>query len=173
MNYLRKMFSLCAIAAIVTVVSCKDDDPESSKCENGAFQMTRNGETVTGTSFNNTLVKAVTAGVPGKRMDIRATTASGSQIIITLTDLSTGTNGDGVTTDDDYVSFDDLSDPADNTFFFTIIENGVSLPFTDGELDITACDASAKSVSGTFSFSFDEDVVTNGSFTKMCYSIAK
>jgi hypothetical protein len=172
MNHLKKMLGLCVIAALIIVVSCKKDDPEPANCENGQFQMIRNGETVTGVSFNNTLIKANSGGVPGKRMDIRATDATGTQVIITFNDLSSGTSGDGVSTDD-YVSFDDLSSASENTFFFTIIENGIGAPFTDGELDITACDPDKKIVSGTFSFSFGEDIVTNGSFTNMCYSVTQ
>jgi hypothetical protein len=129
-----------------------------------------NDELATGSSFNNTLLKASTGGTAVKRMDIRATDAEGRQLIITISDQTTGTNGDGVSTDL-YIPFDDVTTGTENTFFFTIIENGISYPFIDGSLDITSCDASGKKVSGTFSFSDDDFQVTNGSFTNMCYTV--
>ena len=103
-------------------------------------------------------------------MDIRATDAEGRQLIITVSDQTSGTNGDGVSTDP-YIPFEDVTTGTENTFFFTIIEDGVSYSFSDGNLDIMSCDASGKKVSGTFSFSDDDFQVTNGTFTSMCYTV--
>ncbi len=66
MNNLKKMLSLCVIAAFVTAISCNEDDPAGS-CENGQFQMTRNGEPVTGVSFENTLGEYIKRGLPEKK----------------------------------------------------------------------------------------------------------
>jgi hypothetical protein len=160
--------SVFALFLLLGLNACKDDDSDS--CQNGTFEMTVDGEEVTGGDFNNTLVKANSAGTDGKRMDLRATDNQGRTLIITFTDLSTGKNGDGVSTDE-YIPFDDISTGSENTFFFTLITDDVSYPFTDGTLDITSCDANAKQVSGTFSFSNDDIAVSNGSFTNMCYRV--
>jgi hypothetical protein len=160
--------SVFALFIVLGLNACKDDDSES--CQNGSFGMTINGVDATGSSYNNTLVKGNSAGSDGKRMDIRVTDSDGRELIITFTDLSTGTNGDGVSTGE-YISFDEISTGTENVFFFTLTVDGVSYPFTDGELDITSCDANAKQVSGTFSFSDADFSVTNGTFTNMCYRV--
>lgn len=158
--------SVLMLFVMVGLGACKDDDSEP--CQNGTFEMTVNGEHVMASSFNNTLLKGNSAGADGKRMDIRATDAEGRQLIITLTDLSTGTSGDGISTDE-YIPFDEVTTGTENVFMFTIIEDDVSYSFIDGNLDITSCDANAKQVSGTFSFSDEDFEVINGSFTNMCY----
>jgi|SRR5688572_22440139 hypothetical protein len=172
MKKLMKMLGVAALLAVVSLSACSDDSSDS--CQNGTLEMTVNGDAVTGSSFNNTLLKAVSMGTPGKRMDIRATDSDGRQLIISFSDLTTGTDGNGVTTDDDYIPFDDVLTGTENVFFFTIIDDdGSTYMFTDGTLDITSCDASAKQVSGTFSFSDPDFEVTSGSFTDMCYRIVK
>jgi hypothetical protein len=170
MKNLRKMLGVSALSVMVSLSACKKDDPKPEACENGTFKATVNGTTATGSSFNNTLVKAKAGATSAKRMDIRATDAEGRQLIITISDQTAGTNGDGVSTDP-YIPFEDVTTGTENTFFFTIIEDGVSYLFSDGNLDITSCDASAKKVSGTFSFSDEDFQVTNGSFTNMCYTV--
>lgn len=164
------MLGVFALSVMISLSACKQDDPEPEACENGTFEVTVNGDAVTGNSFNNTLFKGSSAGTSGKRMDIRATDTDGRQFIISFTDLSTGTNGKGVSTAE-YTAIDDVVTGSENAFFFTIIEGGVSESFTDGDLDITTCDADAKKISGTFSFSYGDLEVTNGSFTDMCYTI--
>jgi hypothetical protein len=137
----------------VFLFSCdKEDDSSGESCENGTFTMTLNEVNVVTSSFNNTLLKSESAGKEGKRMDIRATDESGRQLIITFTDLSTGKNGNGVSTDE-YVPFVEVVTGEENTFFFTFIEaNGISYYVIDGIFDITGCNADAKTISGTFSF---------------------
>jgi hypothetical protein len=162
--------SVLALFAVVGLHACKDDDSDS--CQNGSFEMTVDGDAAVGSTFNSTLLKSTSVGTAGKRMDIRATDSEDRQLIITFTDLTNGTSGDGVSTDE-YISFDDISTGMENTFFFTLIIDDVSYPFADGTLDITSCDADAKQVSGTFSFSDGDIDVTNGSFTNMCYRIIK
>jgi len=125
MKNLSKMLGVSAMSVIVSLSACKKDDPKPDACESGSFKATVNSELATGSSFNNTLVKGNSAGANGKRMDIRATDNEGRQLIITFTDLSTGTNGDGVSTDA-YIPFDDVTTGPENTFLFTIIEGGVS-----------------------------------------------
>lgn len=163
-----KMLSVFALFAVASFFACNDDS--ETKCESGAFAMTINSETITDVSFNNTLFKGNSGGSDGKRMDIRATDSEGRQLIITFTDLSTGTSGNGVSTDA-YIPFDDITTGTENVFFFTIIDGMDTYTFFDGTLDITSCDADAKKVSGTFSFSDGDFEVTNGSFTDVCYSV--
>ena len=170
MKNLRKMLGVSAVSIMVILSACKKDDPQPESCENGMFKATVNGTTATGSSFSNTLVKTNAGAASVKRMDIRATDAEGRQLIITISDQTTGTNGDGVSTDP-YIPFEDVTTGTENTFFFTIIEDAVSYSFSDGNLDITSCDSSSKKVSGTFSFSDDDFQVTNGTFTNMCYTV--
>lgn len=169
MNRVVSKLSVLSLIAIIAVNACKSDDPESS-CQNGSFEMTFNGEQVTGVSFNNTLLKGNSGGVDAKRMDVRATDSKGRQLIISFTDQTTSSPANGVSTDE-YVAFDDVTSSNQNAFFFTVVESGISYPIADGNLDITSCDASTLQVSGTFSFSSDEHTVTDGSFTNMCYTI--
>ena len=158
------MIAVCAIA-----LSCDKDDPDAEACEGGVFEMAFNGEHVVSSTFNNTLIQGTSAGSAGKRMDVRATDADGRQLIITFTDLSTA-GGNCVSTDE-YISFDDITTGTENTFMFTVMENGVSESFTDGTLDITSCDADARKISGTFSFSFGDTEVSDGSFKDLCYKV--
>jgi hypothetical protein len=127
---------------------------------------------VTAASLDNTLLKASTGATDAKRMDIRATDAEGRMLIISFNDLSTGATGNGISIEA-YVSIDDIATGTENTFFFTIIEDGVSYPFMDGTLDITSCDANALQVSGTFSFSDQDYEVTSGTFTNVCYRVVQ
>ena len=170
MKKVVKLLCVFALAITVGLTSCSDDGGDSKSCENGTFDMTLDGVHFTGKSFNNTLLKATDGGTPGKRVDIRATDASGLQVIITFTDLTTGTTGDGVSTDE-YISFEEVMTGDENVFLFTIIDGQESYFFTEGSLDITSCDAANKQVSGTFSFTDGDIEVTNGSFTNMCYTI--
>src|SRR5688500_18779788 len=125
MKNLRRLSAIRVLFVMVIFFACKKDDPEPAACENGTFEMTFNGELVTGASFNNTLLKGNSAGSDGKRMDIRATDPDGRQLIITFTDLSTGTTGNCVSTDE-YIPVDDVTTGTENTFMFTIIQHGVS-----------------------------------------------
>lgn len=169
MKKIATKLSMFALAGMVVIGACKDDDSDS--CDNGSFEMTLNGDPVSGKSFNNTLLKWNDAGEAGKRMDIRATDDQGREVIITFTDNTTGSDGNGVTTEDVYVSMDDTMSPDDNTAFASIYSGDDQLYLLyDGELDITACDASKKQVSGTFSFNDGENEIS-GTFTNMCYRI--
>ena len=96
------MLAVSALSVMVSLSACKKDDPKPESCENGTFKATVNGLNATGSTFNNTLVKANSGAVSVKRMDIRATDAEGRQLIITISDQTTGTNGDGVSTDHVY-----------------------------------------------------------------------
>lgn len=165
-----KILSMVALSSLFLLFSCKDDEPEI--CENGTFIATINGKDMDVVSFNNTLVKGkdvAVIGMEGKRIDIRAWDADGKQLVIIIRDVSTGKNGDGVSTDE-YASFYNVIG-GNNYFHFVIIEDGVSYPFYDGTLDVTSCDSAKKKISGTFSFSDGNFEVTNGSFTNMCYAI--
>ena len=165
-----KNLSVFALVVMLSLSACSDDD--SNSCQNGSLEMTINGDHVTGSSFDNTLLKGNDGGVEGKRMDIRATDASGRMLIITISDRSTGASGNGISTDE-YVSMSEIDTGMENIFFFTIVDGDVSYSFVEGSLDITSCDENAKQISGTFSFSDGEFVVTNGSFTDLCYRIVK
>jgi hypothetical protein len=170
---LKKFLGISLLSATIALPACKNDDPEPkpATCESGVFESTINGSVSTGISFNNTLEKA-----GGKRMDIRATDAQGRQVIVSFIDYSTGREGDGVSTDE-YIPFAESYGTenfgTENTCSFTLTEGGISYYFINGTLDITSCDANAKKISGTFSFSEGDQAVTNGSFTDMCYSIIK
>ena len=167
MKNLIKTLSILMLLALVGLDACKKDDPKPAvtTCD-GTLSATMNSALFTGATFNNTLLKSSGA----KRMDIRATDSKGRQVIITFNDLSSGTTGNGVSTDA-YIPVDDISTGTENTFFFTIIDNSVSDIITSGSLDITSCNADTKKVSGTFSFSDGDYVVTAGTFTNLCYTI--
>jgi hypothetical protein len=170
---MKKFFrnlSVFTLIAAVGLGACKDDDSDS--CDNGTFAMTLNADDYAGKDFDNTLVIGESAGFDGKRMDIRATDSQGRQLIITFTDMTSGKEGNGVTTEDVYIPMSDIGSQTDSYFFFTLIDGDVSYPFIDGTLDITSCDASKKQVSGTFTF-YDGENEANGSFTNMCYRIIK
>jgi hypothetical protein len=161
--------AIVALALAVGTNGCSNDD-EQQNCENGAFSLLLNGESVTALGVNNTMLKGSSSGAAGKRIDIRATDAEGRQYIVTFTDLTNGTSGNCVTTDD-YIPFSEVTTGTENVFMFTVIENGVSDHYEDGFLDVTNCDESKRQVSGTFSFGDSEYNVSNGAFTNMCYDI--
>jgi hypothetical protein len=167
MKNLMKTLSILMLLALVGLDACKKDDPKPAVTCDGTLGAAMNNAQFTGATFNNTLLKS--SGT--KRMDIRATDSKGRQLIITFTDLSSGTTGNGISTDA-YVAFDDVSTGTENTFFFTIIENSADM-ITSGSLDITSCNADTKKVSGTFSFSDGDYVVTAGTFTNLCYTIVQ
>jgi major membrane immunogen (membrane-anchored lipoprotein) len=169
MKMFASKLSAFALVALVVLNGCKDDDDDSNSCKNGAFEMTFNNEEVTGDNFNNTLLKAGDGASATKRMDIRVNDSEGRELIITISDPSNGTSGNGISTDE-YTPFDDIVSADEKTFFFTLTIDNVSSSYTDGILDITSCDASARQVSGTFAFGDDEYTVS-GSFTDMCYWI--
>jgi hypothetical protein len=169
----RKNLSACALMLIVVMSGCKKDDPEPDACKGAKFEMVYDGQPFTGVSFENTLIKASTDDYAGKRMDIRATDASGNTMIITFIDNSTGVEGNGISTDD-YVAIDDASSAleTDHTFFATILHSdGLAGAFYEGTFDLTACDADRQTVSGTFSFSNGEETVATGAFSDLCYTV--
>jgi hypothetical protein len=165
-----KTLSVIALVAVFSISSCKDDDDKSGSCENGAFHMTIDGEHFMAVSFDNTLLKGTDAGTDAKRIDIRATDAGGKQIIITFMDPNNGLSSNCVTTDE-YIPFGEATTGTENVFMFTIFEDDMSFSIIEGSFDLTSCDASAQTVSGTFSFSDENVEVTNGSFTNMCYRV--
>jgi hypothetical protein len=167
MKKFMRMLSVLTLLVVVSLSACKDD-PAPETCQNGTFEAKVNGDLASGSSFDNTLLKA--AGT--KRTDIRATDANGRQLIITVSDQSTGTEGNGISTGE-YIPFDDVMTGTENSFFFTIIDNDVTYPFIQGSLDITSCDADKKKVSGTFSFAGDGFEVMNGTFTDLCYTVVQ
>lgn len=162
--------SILALFSLTLLNACKDDD-DTSSCDNGTYELMINGEEMSTNSFNNTLVKGNDGALAGKRMDIRTKDSEGRELIITISDVSTGASGNGISTDE-YISFDEITSAGENSFFFTIIDDNISYPFAEGNLDITACDATKKQVSGTFSFE-GEGYEVSGTFTDMCYRIIK
>ena len=166
MKNVMKLVSVFALFVLVGLSACKKDETKGATCEGGSFEATINSTVVTDVTFYNTLLK----GGAAKRMDIRATDANNRQVIITFNDLSTGSASNGVSTDA-YIPFEDVTTGTENTFLFTIIEGDNSYSFISGSLDITSCDAGAKKISGTFSFSDADFEVTNGSFTNVCYTV--
>jgi hypothetical protein len=170
MKKLALKMSAFALVLLTMFNACKDDD--SASCDNGSFDLTVNAEEMSKSSFNNTLVKGNNGSVAGKRMDIRAKDGEGLELIITISDVSTGAIGNGISIDE-YISVDEISGGDENTFFFTIIEDNDDVyTYTEGSLDITACDPNEKQVSGTFSFE-GEGYEVSGTFTDMCYRIVK
>lgn len=169
----RKTLSASALMLIVVMSGCKKDDPEPDACKDAKFEMVLEGETFTAVSFQNTLIKLATDAYSGKRMDIRASDASGKMIIITFNDLSTGTEGNGVSTDD-YISADEVDSPeeSDHVFFGTLMQNNSIInAFVEGTFDLTACDADRQTISGNFTFTDGEVTVASGSFTDLCYTV--
>ena len=167
MEKFLKALGVFTLVVLVNLTACKDDD---DSCENGTFEMSINGNPFTAKDFDNTMAAGESLGFDGKRIDIRATDAQGRQLILTLFDMTSGSEGPCVTTSDVYIPMDDMTNGFQNIFFFTLTDDGVVDGFNEGTLRITSCDSKKKRISGEFTLAND-DTAGSGSFTNMCYRI--
>lgn len=176
-----KIFA-CALSLslLCFLSSCDKDDPDAGCNGQGYFSVKINGIDWVSTSFNNTLVVGSVGGVGGKRMDIRAIDKDGNTLYLSFTDLTTGTLGDCVAPDADYIPFEDVVTGDENVYTVTYIDsnNITQAILIDGTLDITECNETNKTVSGTFTFSgtdnnADPFAGTEGTFTDVCYKVLR
>ncbi len=133
------------------LVSCSDD---SNSGPEPTFSVVVNGQqTWEGVGFINSLEKFsdTVILITGKRMDIRVSNKDGENIVITATDIKTGTAGNCITLGDGYIlpSFDSLS----LAFNYNKDPNNSAGSFAyGGFLNITECNEQDKRISGEFAF---------------------
>jgi hypothetical protein len=160
-----------------------DTNPASMECkvENNNWRAT---------SFSNRLVRSSTSAYMGKRLDISGVALNGSTITLTISDPSSGIQGDGIKPDTyhtnvylnlppDYQSGTPVKGAVGTYMQLTDQKLYISdLSEGDGQIIITACDAVRKTVSGTFSFTADSMTDTGkvtiaaGTFTNLSYNVA-
>jgi hypothetical protein len=170
---------LLAVFSALVLTSCnKDKEVNENTPSQGSFSCKIDGVPFTATSFNNTLI----GDVSGKRLDIRATDATGKQIIVTVNDLDVlGTNfshlGDSVFVDvfeNDPVGLASVGTLmyTDNSYAMTEMDGGKDAGF----VKLNSSDLSSKKVSGVFAFQIynyvtDETInITDGVFTNVVYT---
>ena len=154
---------------------CKKDEPDATPkgSDDGTMTAKIDGVDWASTSEQNTVL--VYFG-QGKRMDLRGVSDNGTQMILSMEDENFASDEMAVGT---YTSGDNSSDNA----LFTYSTGGYSSGYFDegGTITITAINATAKKVSGTFSFktvnpfasSQDTVRVSNGTFTGLKYVVYK
>jgi len=175
---LCKLVVIAILSAFVLTSCNKDKETEENAPLQGSFSCKIDGELFTATSFNNTVIGDAT----GKRLDIRATDASGKQVIVTINDL------DVIGTDFSHVGdsvFVDIyeNSPLGLATLGTIItdDSFVMSMGLDGGKEagfaiLTSSDLSSKKISGKFEFLLDDFKndktisVTEGTFTDVVYT---
>lgn len=181
-------FLLLMSFILFVTYSCKkkDDTPADACSTAGTFTCKIDGVLFTGKTYTNTLLVGTSGGVDTKRLDIRATDASGKQIIVSVTEQRDGLVGDGFpTTYNDYnldvsLNYCNSSGTGCNAALLTI-GSVISSPVSDsGPVRVTACDITNKKISGTFSgtitpfgSSSPMHTVTEGVFTNVCYTVIR
>lgn len=184
----RKIFSaLLLLLTVVSLSSCNKETEPKPAAPPG-MECKINNVSWKAATFNNTLVEKPTALYAGKRMDIRGTAADGTILMLTISEPSTTANG-GIKPDTyytnvlrnlppNYVSGTPVKGALGTYMSLRTQQFSVSdLEATEGQIVITACDATKKTVSGTFFFkavNFDDDSVldvTSGTFTSLSYTV--
>ena len=186
----KKLFSaLLLLLTVVSLSSCnKDTEPKPAPAAPPGMECKINNVSWKAATFNNTLVQEPTAMYPGKRMDIRGTAADGTTLILTVSEPSTTANG-GIKVDTYYTGI--LQNLPPNYVSGTPVKGALGtylvalaqkfymsdVDATEGQIVITACDATKETVSGTFIFNVinldDESVmtITSGTFTNLSYTV--
>jgi hypothetical protein len=183
------MFSKQAFSALlllltsVTLWSCKKDS-EPAPAAPASMECKVNNVAWKAATFNNTLVTMQMSGYSGKRLDIRGTAADGTTIILSVSEPTT--TAPGSIKPDTYHMNVFLNLPP-NYQSGTPVKGALGTYMTmlaqklfmtnlesEGQIVITACDATNKTVSGTFSFEatdFNDGTlsVTAGTFTNLSY----
>lgn len=179
MRSVATFFTSISITLLCFLSSCDKDDPDTCSGQ-GSFSVKINGTDWVATHFNNTLVVASVGGDGGKRMDIRAIDKDSNTLYLSFTDLTTGDVGDCVAPDAEYTAFDDVVTGDENVYSVTYIDSNdvTQAILIEGTLDITDCNETTKTVSGTFTFSgtdnnADPFAGTGGVFTDVCYKVLR
>lgn len=161
---MHKMFFLIVAMAGLSLISCKDDasaDPVPN-VNPGSMTVQING--ANWNAIPSSLVCTFEKDPQlGDRLDIRGAATDGSHIILSTSGLQLKT----YVFDTDKMVFDGLL-----TYIYKVDGKDETPFMVYAEIRITAHDAAAKTVSGTFSFRTDNDdfVGVNGSFSGMEYT---
>jgi hypothetical protein len=187
----KKIFSLLLSLAIAASWSCKKDSEPSPVPAPASMECKVDNSSWKAATFTNTLIRMTTSLYTGKRLDIRGTAQNGSMIILSISDPSTGGQGDGIKLDTYYINiFQNLpSDyqsgmPAKGAIGTYTVPLAQKLFLSDfeapeGQITITACDAAKKTISGNFFFKATNPVgdsgvsITSGTFTNLSYTAAQ
>lgn len=162
---------------IIVMASCTPDDDELFQEENnpkpGAFTYSAslNGISWKGTTNVSTLVKDSTA-FPPKLMNLNAQSADGKQLVISLSDVSSGVKGNAIALQTYTLS---PSNPSNLKMEYLVNGNKLFTGKT-GSVTISACDGIAKKISGTFSATLtntagDSLVIKNGLIKDLPYVV--
>ncbi len=175
-------FAIVAIALTSVLSSCSKNNTTTNNgtCTSGSMTATLGGTAFTAASFQNTLLKATSNGIDAKRFDLRATNSTGKTLIISISDYRDGKVGDGMRTGTYYL--DATANPCNSNQTACVgvlvtYDNNIYLPVNgSGSVVITACDATAHTISGTISGSVEDMngntfTISNTTFTSCCYSV--
>lgn len=177
-------FAIGAIAVLSFLSSCSKNNPTTTNnnttCTTGSMTATLNGTIFTAASFQNALFRGTSSGVDAKRFDLRATNSAGKTLIISISDYRDGKVGEGMRTGTYYLDATANQCNSGHTACIGVLvtyDNNIYLPVNgSGSVNITACDATNHTISGTISGSIEDMngntfTITNTTFTTCCYSL--
>ncbi|MCH2043654.1 MAG: hypothetical protein MK212_05890 [Saprospiraceae bacterium] len=175
---MQKTILFCLL--ILGLVSCEKNNTPTCNAP-GALTVDIGGGTFSADSYQNTLIRYndfITSNFPHSRIDIRAT-KNDTTLMISFIDPTTPGTGTGIATGS-YIALDDLQTGSEKNAF---VSQYVGSPFnlngyqssTDGTYTITDCDPNTQTISGTFSFTFNNtnQKGINGVFTNLCYDVTQ
>jgi hypothetical protein len=184
----KKKFSALLLLTTATLWSCqKDAEPSPIPVAPASMECKVNNVSWKAATYKNTLIQMSTAMFSGKRLDIRGTAADGTTIILTVSEPGTSAAG-GIKPDTYYINvFQNLppdyqsGTPVKGALGTYMVTSTQKVYMTDletpaGQIVITACDATKKTVSGTFFYeatNFIDDTkvnVASGTFTNLSYN---
>ncbi len=140
--------------------------------------------------FTNRLSRMSSSAYTGKRLDISAIALDGTTLTLSVSDPSSGIQGDGIKPDTyhtnvflnlppDYQSGTPVKAAVGMYTMLVAQKIYTSSPNEgEGQIIVTSCDAARKTISGTFSFAADsmtdseKVTITAGTFTNLSYSVA-
>lgn len=188
---LTRMFRkkiLSALLLLLTVASLSSCNNETEPTPAApSMECKINNVSWKAATFNNTLVAMSSTMYAGKRLDIRGNRPDGSFIILSISEPNTNVQG-GIKPDTYYTNV--LRNLPPNYVSGTPVKGAIGTymslltqqlhmsdpEVTEGQIVITACDATKKTVSGTFFFKttdFDASSldITSGTFTNLSYTL--
>lgn len=184
----KNTFSVLLLLVTATLWSCKKDGEPNPQppAAPASMECKVNNVSWKAAVFQNTLTQMTTTLFTGKRLDIRGTAADGSTIILTVSEPTTTATG-GIKPDTYHVNvFQNLppdyqsGSPVKGAIGTYMVGLPPKIYMTNldapqGQIVITACDATKKTVSGTFFYeatNFIDDTnmsITTGTFTNLTY----
>ncbi|MCU0440968.1 MAG: hypothetical protein MUE96_01085 [Bacteroidia bacterium] len=165
------------LASLAILNSCQPDtddgvpDPNQPNAPAYTYSANLNGNTWKARINVTALVKGIDTG-PFKRMDVNASSSDNKRLLVSVKDISSGIDGNGIA----IRSYTLNGSSQSAQFSYETNEGNITYSGISGSVNITACDTLAKTVSGTFNAILvkqpsDTIKVTNGIIQNVPYVI--